>query len=51
MFNRTVAAIALKNWPKHLTAHATAWCLPAVAGGIGMVTLKWGRPIAVIVCL
>lgn len=51
MVNCTIAAVALRRWPKFMALHATIWCLPAVAGGIGMVTLPWGKPIPFIVCL
>lgn len=51
MFNCVVAAIALRRWPMYMAAHATFWCLPAVAGGIGMVTLPWDRTIPLLACL
>lgn len=51
IFNCCVAAIALRFWPKNLALHSTVWCIPAIAGGIGMVTIPWDRTIALLACM
>ncbi|GKT91556.1 cysteine transporter [Colletotrichum tofieldiae] len=43
-----VATFALRRWPKNLALHGTVWCLPAVAGGIAMVTINWESKIALL---
>ncbi|KAK0387060.1 hypothetical protein NLU13_5373 [Sarocladium strictum] len=43
-----VATFALRRWPKYLALHSTVWCVPAVAGGIAMVTIPWDRKIALL---
>lgn len=44
-------ALALRWWPKNLALHGLIWCLPAVAGGIGMVALDWDQKLALLSCL
>ncbi|OTA99692.1 hypothetical protein M426DRAFT_324945 [Hypoxylon sp. CI-4A] len=46
-----IAAIALKLYPRNLAFHSLVWCIPAVAGGIGMVTVPWDRKLALLTCL
>ncbi|KAJ0158036.1 putative transporter PB1C11.03 [Colletotrichum tanaceti] len=43
-----VATLALRRWPRNLALHGTAWCLPAVAGGVAMVTIDWGSKVALL---
>ena len=43
-----IATFALRRWPKYLAAHSTVWCIPAVAGGIAVVTIPWDRKIALL---
>lgn len=51
IINCCVAAVALRLWPKNLAIHSTFWCLPAIAGGIGMVTVPWDRTISLLACM
>lgn len=46
-----VATLLLRRWPRNIAYHASVWCLPAIAGGIGMVTIAWQRKIALLACL
>lgn len=46
-----VATLALRRWPSNIAFHASVWCLPSIAGGIGMVTIAWERKIALLACL
>jgi hypothetical protein len=46
-----VGAWALKRWPNQLALHDLIWCVPAVAGGIGMVTIAWTEKIGMPACL
>lgn len=46
-----VGALALRWWPRNLALHGLIWCLPAVAGGIGMVALDWDQKLALLSCL
>lgn len=46
-----VATIALRRWPRNIAFHASVWCLPSIAGGIGMVAIDWERKIALLACL
>ncbi|KAI1471506.1 putative allantoate permease of the major facilitator superfamily [Daldinia caldariorum] len=46
-----VAAVALKWYPRNLAIHSVVWCVPAVAGGIGMVAIPWERKLALLACL
>ncbi|KAI1807814.1 putative allantoate permease of the major facilitator superfamily [Daldinia bambusicola] len=46
-----VAAIALKWYPGNLATHSVVWCIPAVAGGIGMVAIPWERKLGLLACL
>lgn len=46
-----VAAVALKYWPRNLALHSTVWCIPAVAGGIGMVAIDWEQKLGLLACL
>ncbi|KAF5630516.1 major facilitator superfamily domain protein [Fusarium sp. NRRL 52700] len=42
---------ALKWWPSNLALHGLVWCIPAVAGGIGMVTINWNEKLGMLACL
>ncbi|KAF7561612.1 hypothetical protein G7046_g2530 [Stylonectria norvegica] len=44
-------AIALRLWPSNLALHGLVWCLPAVAGGIGMITIQWDQKLGMLACL
>ncbi|KAI0131415.1 putative allantoate permease of the major facilitator superfamily [Daldinia grandis] len=46
-----VAAVALKWHPRNFAVHSLIWCIPAVAGGIGMVAIPWDRKLALLACL
>lgn len=46
-----IAAYALHKKPSNLAYHAAFWCIPALAGGIGMVTIAWGSDLALLACL
>ncbi|KAK7422180.1 hypothetical protein QQZ08_009648 [Neonectria magnoliae] len=46
-----VGTFALKWWPSNLALHGLVWCLPAVAGGIGMVAIDWNEKTAMLACL
>lgn len=46
-----VATLALRRWPSNLALHGTLWCMPAVAGGIAMITIPWDRKIGLLACL
>ncbi|KAH7309829.1 major facilitator superfamily transporter [Stachybotrys elegans] len=43
-----IATLALRRWPRLLAAHATVWCIPAVAGGIAVVTIPWDKKVALL---
>ncbi|KAI9170624.1 transporter [Paramyrothecium foliicola] len=51
ILNCIVAAFLLKKWPKYLALHSSLWCLIALAGGIGMVTVPWHKTIALLACM
>ncbi|KAK7421714.1 hypothetical protein QQZ08_009802 [Neonectria magnoliae] len=51
ILNCIVAAIALRWYPKNMALHSTIWCVPAVAGGIGMVTVAWEKTIPLLACM
>ncbi|KAK8073985.1 allantoate permease of the major facilitator superfamily, partial [Apiospora phragmitis] len=34
-----IATLLLRRFPRNLALHGTVWCLPAVAGGIGMMAI------------
>lgn len=42
---------ALRWWPSNLALHGLAWCIPAIAGGIGMVAVNWDAKLAMLACL
>ncbi|KAF7557179.1 hypothetical protein G7Z17_g865 [Cylindrodendrum hubeiense] len=42
---------ALRWWPKNLALHGLVWCIPAIAGGIGMVTISWDAKLGMLACL
>ncbi|KAH7241983.1 major facilitator superfamily domain-containing protein [Fusarium tricinctum] len=42
---------ALKFWPSNLALHGLVWCIPAIAGGIGMVAIDWNEKIGMLACL
>ena len=47
-----VATILMKLFPHNTGAYwAAFWCVPAVAGGIAMVTVPWNEKIALLACL
>ncbi|WRT64222.1 uncharacterized protein IL334_001151 [Kwoniella shivajii] len=46
-----LAAWALHIWPTHFAVHGLVWCIPAIAGGIGMITISWDKPLAMLACL
>ncbi|KAG7109419.1 putative transporter PB1C11.03 like protein [Verticillium longisporum] len=46
-----VATFALRRWPRNLALHGTVWCMPAVAGGVAMVTVDWEQKIGLLGCL
>jgi MFS family permease len=46
-----VASILLHLFPNHNAYWASFWCLPAIAGGIGMVALPWSNKIGLLACL
>ncbi|KAI1454292.1 major facilitator superfamily domain-containing protein [Annulohypoxylon moriforme] len=46
-----IAAFVLKWHPRNFAAHSLVWCIPAVAGGIGMVAIPWDRKLALLACL
>jgi hypothetical protein len=46
-----VACVALKFWPRNFAWHGLVWCLPAIAGGIGMVAIAWDQKLALLACL
>lgn len=45
-----VGAWALTRWPNQLALHDLIWCVPAVAGGIGKVTIAWAEKIGMLAC-
>ncbi|KAF5025456.1 hypothetical protein F66182_2479 [Fusarium sp. NRRL 66182] len=51
IINCIVAAFALGKYPKNFALHCTLWCLPAVAGGIGMATVPWDRTVSLLACM
>lgn len=46
-----VATWALRKWPNQLALHGLIWCIPAIAGGIGMVTIPWDKKLALLSCI
>ena len=47
-----VATILMKLFPHNTLAYwAAFWCLPALAGGIAMVTVPWNEKISLLACL
>ncbi|KAI9830033.1 MAG: hypothetical protein M1819_005863 [Sarea resinae] len=46
-----VASYLLKKFPNTNAYWASFWCLPAVAGGIGMVAVPWRHRIGLLGCL
>ncbi|KAI8660891.1 hypothetical protein NCS57_01067600 [Fusarium keratoplasticum] len=42
---------ALKWWPSNLALHGLVWCIPAIAGGIGMVAIDWDEKLGMLACL
>ena len=47
-----VATILMKLFPNNTGAYWSAfWCVPALAGGIAMVTIPWHKKIALLACL
>lgn len=46
-----VAAVLLRRFPNNNAYWASLWCVPAVAGGIAMVTVPWHNEIGLLACL
>jgi len=46
-----IASILMRYFPNNNAYFATFWCLPAVAGGIGMVALDWDNKLGLLACL
>ncbi|KAJ0420827.1 major facilitator superfamily domain-containing protein [Aspergillus carlsbadensis] len=46
-----VASFLLRSFPGYSALWASLWCVPAIAGGIGMVALPWDRTIPLLACL
>ncbi|KAJ5888728.1 permease of the major facilitator superfamily [Penicillium taxi] len=46
-----IAAVLLKLFPGKIAYWGTFWCIPAVAGGIGMVALPWSNKLGLLACL
>ncbi|KAK7972648.1 hypothetical protein PG988_006782 [Apiospora saccharicola] len=46
-----VATFMLRRYPRNLALHGTVWCVPAVAGGVGMMTIDWENKLALLGCL
>ncbi|OJJ47544.1 hypothetical protein ASPZODRAFT_141133 [Penicilliopsis zonata CBS 506.65] len=46
-----VAAVLLRLFPGQAAFWGLFWCLPAIAGGIGMVALPWDSKLALLACL
>lgn len=46
-----LASVGLKYLPHRSAYWGTFWCLPAVAGGIGMVALDWDKKISLLACM
>ncbi|KKA21767.1 allantoate permease of the major facilitator superfamily [Rasamsonia emersonii CBS 393.64] len=46
-----IATFLLRRFPNNNAYWATVWCLPAIAGGIGMVTVPWNQEIGLLACL
>ncbi|KAH8705615.1 major facilitator superfamily domain-containing protein [Talaromyces proteolyticus] len=44
-------AFFLRWWPSNLALHGLVWCIPAIAGGIGMVAVNWDAKLAMLACL
>ena len=42
---------ALRWWPSNLAFHGLVWCIPAIAGGIGMVAMSWDQKLGMLACL
>ncbi|PMD29870.1 putative allantoate permease of the major facilitator superfamily [Hyaloscypha variabilis F] len=46
-----VATWMLRRWPSQLAWHSLIWCIPAIAGGIGMVTIPWNKKLSLLACM
>lgn len=46
-----VASYLLNRFPNNLAYWATFWCLPAIAGGIGMAAVPWNQELGLLACL
>lgn len=44
-------AWALDVWPSNKAIHSAIWCVPAIAGGIGMVAMDWDEKLGMLACL
>lgn len=45
------ATFLIKLFPGNAAYHGLLWCLPAIAGGIGMVTIPWDKKLALLACM
>jgi len=46
-----VAAALLKLYPNNNVYWASVWCIPAVAGGIGLVAAPWSAHVGLLACI
>lgn len=46
-----VGALGLRLWPSNIAYHGAFWCIPAIAGGIGMVAIQWHQKLGLLACL
>ncbi|OKL59230.1 putative transporter [Talaromyces atroroseus] len=46
-----IAAFLLRWFPGKIAHWGLFWCLPVLAGGIGMVTVPWGEKLNLLACL
>lgn len=46
-----VAAILMRYFPNNNAYFGLFWCIPALAGGIGMVTVPWANKLGLLACL
>ncbi|PLB49758.1 permease of the major facilitator superfamily [Aspergillus steynii IBT 23096] len=46
-----VATVMLKWFSRNLALHSAFWCVLAMAGGIGMVTINWEKKLALLACM
>jgi MFS family permease len=46
-----VACLLMKRFPNNNAYWGSFWCLPAIAGGIGMVALPWSNKLGLLTCM